>query len=406
MSKYSLYDLFHADREKYNEEYIKRFNDDNAIKLDIFIGGNQAFFCPSVALYRILLSIERTDKIIDKLYKRLPPKAIDQFAKRCLIDEIVLSNNIEGVHSTRKEILDILEDLSKQKKQNRFAGLVNKYALLMSNDKLLFETCEDIRKIYDDIFYAEIKMTDSTDLPDGKIFRKDSVGVYSASNKLIHNGLYPESVIIDTMERALKFLNDDKVDFLFRIAVFHYLFGYIHPFYDGNGRMSRFVSSYLLSHRFNHIIGYRLSYTIKENIGAYYDAFKKCNHPNNKADLTPFIEMFLNIVDISERQLCEALKKRVDRLDFYGKAIDKLPYGKDKVMHGLYFVLVQASLFSDIGIGLKELEQCMEMSYNTIKAKLKLIPEEFIVLKMNGRKKHLSINLDMIDKCIRENFGL
>lgn len=84
------------------------------------------------------------------------------------------------------------------------------------------------------------------------------------------------------MNKALAILNDKSIECVFRISIFHYLFGYIHPFYDGNGRTSRFISSYLLSKEFESIIGYRMSYSIKENINDYYKAFKVCNDPKNK----------------------------------------------------------------------------------------------------------------------------
>ena len=41
----------------------------------------------------------------------------------------------------------------------------------MKNETLPLQAPEDIRRIYDDIFYEEIKATDPEDLPDGKIFR-------------------------------------------------------------------------------------------------------------------------------------------------------------------------------------------------------------------------------------------
>ena len=58
----------------------------------------------------------------------------------------------------------------------------------------------------------------------------------------------------------------ENIEILIRISIFHYLIGYIHPFYNGNGRLSRFVSSYLLSRDLEPLLSYRLSYTIKENI--------------------------------------------------------------------------------------------------------------------------------------------
>lgn len=53
----------------------------------------------------------------------------------------------------------------------------------MKSENLPLQTPEDVRKIYDDIFYEEIKATDPDDLPDGKIFRKNDVGVYSPTDK-------------------------------------------------------------------------------------------------------------------------------------------------------------------------------------------------------------------------------
>lgn len=174
---------------------------------------------------------------------------------------------------------------------------------MIENESISFERPEGIRKIYDDIFGNEIN-----DLPDGKIFRKESVSVHSSAGKEIHRGLYPESKIIEAMSSSLDFLNNNKTDILIRTAVFHYLFGYIHPFYDGSGRTSRFISSYLLSKELTGLIGYRISYTIKGHIKAYYDAFKECNHPDSRGDLTPFLEMFLTVIDISEKQLYEVLR--------------------------------------------------------------------------------------------------
>ena len=115
-----------------------------------------------------MLSIERTNHKVDALCHALPEIALQQFQERCLIDEIVLTNHIEGVHSTRKEISEILQDLSKEHKRERFVGLVQKYAVLINEERIPMETAQDIRKIYDDIFYEEIKANDPEDLPDGK----------------------------------------------------------------------------------------------------------------------------------------------------------------------------------------------------------------------------------------------
>lgn len=400
MGKKTLYKLFYADPSAFKAEYDKRFNDENTIHLDIKIGEHAAFICESAEIFKLIISIERTNNLINRICNNLPEIALSQFQLRCLIDEIVLTNNIEGVHSTRKEISEILQDLSKNNKRERFVGLVKKYVLLMKNETLSLQTPEDIRKMYDDIFYEEIQATDPGDLPDGKIFRKSDVGVYSPAGKKIHDGLYPESEIISVMKKSLDFLNDSNYDFLLRIAVFHYLFGYIHPFYDGNGRTSRFISSYMLSQNLNKLIGYRISFTIKEHIGKYYEAFKICNHYNNRGDLTPFAEMFLKIVDISIRQLYQALSERSEKLMHYITLITQLPNADDESMCQLYDYLIQAALFSNMGISQKELEYEMGVSYNTVRSRLKRIPEELLITNKQGNRSFYLLDLKAVDELL------
>lgn len=401
MGKKTLYKLFYADSSAFNAEYDKRFNDENTIHLDIKIGEYSAFVCESAEIFKLIISIERTNNSINRICSNLPGIALSQFQQRCLIDEIVLTNNIEGVHSTRKEISEILQDLSKNNKRGRFVGLVKKYVLLMKNDSLSLQIPKDIRKIYDDIFYEEIKATDPDDLPDGQIFRKSDVGVYSPTGKKIHDGLFPESKIISVMKKSLDFLNNSNYDFLLRIAVFHYLFGYIHPFYDGNGRTSRFISSYLLSQGLNKLIGYRISFTIKENINKYYEAFKICNHYNNRGDLTPFAEMFLKIVDISMQQLYQALSERSEKLMHYVNLITQLPNADDESMCRIYDYLIQAALFSNIGISQKELEYEMGLSYNTVRSRLKRIPEELLITNKQGNRSFYLLHLKTVDELLK-----
>lgn len=398
MSRKTLKALFHMGVKDYKEEYEYRYNDENTIHLPVNIGDNTAFICQTPEIYKRIISIERLDKNVSELYSSFPDIAIEQFTTRCLIDEILLTNDIEGVHSTRKEIGEILQDLSTHNKRNRFVGLIAKYVMLERRQPMSFKTCQDIRKVYDDIFYEEIKANDPENLPDGEIFRRSGVEVQSAAQRVIHKGLMPESRIIETFEQSLSVLNDNDIDIFIRIAVFHYLFGYIHPFYDGNGRTSRFISSYLLSRELTPLIGFRLSYTIKENISKYYKAFEVCNDPHNKGELTPFVDMFLSIVEISMQQLLETLEEKKQKWDYYWKRIKLLPSADKANMFKLYDVLIQASLFSNIGIGRDELINHMGLSENTVRNRLKLIPDIMLIENRQKSKKYYLLNLEEADK--------
>lgn len=397
----SLLKIFYSDTENYNRIYESRYNSDVAVHLDFTIHQNKAFFIETPELLKIIISIQKLDKDIQAFVGYLPNLSITQFTKRCLIDEIVLSNNIEGVHSTRKEIDSVLTDLEKSDTKKRFKGLVNKYIMLMSNDTIAIESAKDIRNIYDEIALPEVIEDDPSNFPDGEIFRKNSVSVLSPTGKEIHKGLLPENKIIEAMNNAIYILNDNRIVDLLRVALFHYLFGYIHPFYDGNGRTSRFISSYLLSKQLEPLIGYRISYTIQENIKEYYDAFKTCNDPRNKGDLTPFLYMFTNIVYKSMYQLAQALSNRVSAMNHYLKAIPLLPEGTNQKLSNVYDYLVQATLFAEHGISTKELIENTGESRNTIKKRLLTI-ESYGLLneKKNGNEKFFTLNLNVVDEII------
>lgn len=369
MSYKSLLHLFYKDKKEYEELYNKRMSSENTYILPIKIGDYNAFYnlCPEI--YRISLKILQLDKKIADIKTFLPDVALMQFTKKCLIDEIKLTNDIEGVYSTRKELSSVLREMDKKEEKKRFYGLIKKYSILFNDEDFPLASSNDIRAIYDDLVLKEVIEDSPENVPDGEIFRRDMAEVTTPTQKVIHRGAYPETKIIQLMEQSLNILNKDEIPVLIRIPVFHYLFGYIHPFYDGNGRTSRFISSYLLSKEFEYLIGFRLSYTIKAHIKDYYDAFEECNDEKSRGDLTPFIIMFLGIILESFENLYDALEKRNNLLS---KHIDILK--KDSTMSedlkAVAFILIQASLFSDEGLTKKDLEMELNISPSTIDKRL------------------------------------
>lgn len=396
----SLLKLFYKDKELYEQEFNSRINSTTAVFIDFYVNNNQAFFIEDSELLKKVINIEKIDKSIHNLVQLLPKLSTNQFKKRCLIDEIVLSNKIEGVHSTRREIDNVLNDIDSNSSK-RFKGLVNKYVLLYNIENIEINTPKDIREIYNELALPEIIEDAPNNAPDGKMFRAESVSVMSPTGKSIHTGLYPEKAIIEAMQKAISLLDKDEILDLFKIAIFHYLFGYIHPFYDGNGRTSRFISSYLLSKCLEPIISFRISYTIQENIKQYYEAFKICNDPRNKGDLTPFLFMFIEIIEQSMQQLHEALSIRAKYFEHYSDAIELLPNSDNKKYCRIYYLLVQASLFSENGITIKELIENTDESRSTVLNRLKEISKhDLLVEKKPTKEKHFSLDLNKVDNII------
>lgn len=396
-----LKSLYYDNKEEYEALYESRFNSNECVHLSFSIANNPAFFLETPELIKKVVEITRLDKAISQLSNSLPGIALKQYINKCLIDEIVITNNIEGVHSTRKEIGEILDDLE-GKSGKRFFGLVNKYNALITGNYVSIKNSCDIRKLYDEMFLTEIIEENPKDTPDGEIFRKDNVNVVDARQKVIHHGLYPESKIISSMDDAINILNDDNIDPLFRISIFHYLFGYIHPFYNGNGRLNRFISSYYLANTLESIMGYRLSYTIKENINKYYKSFKVVNEEINKGDITPFIFTYLDFIKEAATNLRDGLTEKAKKLKLFAKQLASLPYGNDEKYSRLYYYLLQASLFSEIGISTTELLKYLNVSRPTLLKRLNNIDESnLLVTEKRDLNKFYQLNLDTLAEMIK-----
>lgn len=394
-----LSSLYYNHKDENEKLYQTRIQSEESVHLNFKIGDYPAFYMETPELIRKVVEITRLDKEIALLSKQLPRIALRQYINKCLIDEIVITNNIEGVHSTRREIGEILDSLE-EKNNRRFYGLVNKYVALLSGENLEIKRSQDIRKLYDEMFFSEVIEENPKDAPDGEIFRKEGVDIVNAAQKVIHEGVYPESEIIRKMDAALGILNDDSMEPLFRISIFHYLFGYIHPFYNGNGRMNRFISSYYLSQTLEPILGYRLSYTIKENVNRYYKGFKIVNDKVNRGDITPFIFVYLDFIKESALNLKEGLARKVNDLKRLSEQIPKLPSAKEEKFRKLYYVLLQASLFSEIGISTNELLKYLRISRPTLQKRLQEIEENnLLITEKREPYKFYQLNLENIGEC-------
>ena len=395
MSYLSLLHAYYGNKENYERLYEQRCAAESTRFLPIQIHDYPAFYCLCPEVYDLSAKIMVLDKQVSLIEQSLPGVALFQFARKCLIDEIKLSCDIEHVYSTRKELSDTLDSLE-TKKSGRFYGLVKRYNLL-NQEHLPLNSCADIRAIYDELVLEEVAKSSPDNVPDGAIFRKGLAEVTNSAQKVIHRGAYPEAKIIQLMEQSLHILNDTDIPGVIRVSLFHYLFGYIHPFYDGNGRTSRFVSSFLLAREFNYLIGYRLSYTIKENVSAYYKAFQDCNDPKNRGDLTPFIILFLSIVRESFEKLLFALQRRNAALAHYHHRIERMNTLSVDEQH-FCDVLLQATLFAEKGISKKTLGEVLGLSPSTVDKRLAKLRSTILVEHKDERPYTYTLDLAKLEQ--------
>lgn len=387
--------IFYKKPTEYESIYDARFNSEASIKLPIKIHENVGFIFNTNEITKLLVKIYKTINKINLLRTHLPNIAINSYIIKSLKDEIALTNEIEGVRSTRKEIEDAIDSI-KNDKSARFKGLVDKYFKLISNEIIPLNNCEDIRTIYDALVLPEIE---KENLPDGILFRKEPVQVVSATQKEKHREIMPESKIIESLDLCLDFLKNDDIDSLIKISAFHYLFGYIHPFYDGNGRTSRFISSYLIKNELDVLLALKLSYTVKNNINKYYKAFDICNDRKNKGDITFFVVTFLELLSQASDDLYTKIADLNDQLNYYNNIINTLV--NEKVLNDkqakCIFILCQNRLFDDTYMNMNTLTELLEKSDTTTRKILKSLESKNLLVKSRNKNQYLySANLDSL----------
>lgn len=396
-----LRSIFGESEEKAEAELTARLSDPSTIRFDVeFNEGHPSsmFVCMNAAVYRLLMNLEMINREIDGLVRHLPGRAVLSYTEQCLVDEIVLTNEIEGVHSSRREVSDALESLGgKKAKKGRFKGLIQAYKMLFDQRETgPQETCEDIRALYDKLVGPEIE---KDDLPDGSIFRKSEVSVRDSMDREVHRGVHPEKAIYRSLSQALALFDDERFSEhpFVPIAVFHYLFGYIHPFYDGNGRLNRFLSSRGLSGVFNPFISLRLSFSVRENLSEYYRAFLSCEHPLNKGDVTPFVLVFGKITMHAMQSMRASLKERLDKLEECEIALESLCDDLNPREREFASVLIVAALFSEHGISVAELARAFDLSYPTVRPALKVLEQKGLVdSEKVGRRMHYKISFETL----------
>lgn len=383
-------------QEEYEIEYIRRLEAPFTVHFNIPIhqynrkSAYPAFLCYTGEILRLVEKFYKTYEQFLYTVNTVPPVVLYQFTRLSIVEEVKSTNDIEGVHSTKKEIREIIE--KKGTHYHRLQSVVHQYLELLGEEEIKFDTCQDIRNFYDDFTHQEITRENPQNRLDGSLFRKEPVQIQAATGKTILQGLYPESRIIEALDQALRILHSEEYPLLIRLALFHYFFVYIHPFYDGNGRTDRFITSYFLSRKFHRLLAVRLSIYIKRNQSRYYHMLEEADSEKNRGDMTPFVMGFLEILIGSTEDTIGVLSRKNEQMRKYESRIDAFQL-KDKLLKEIYITLLQAALFYGEGISMADLMKVTGKNRGTIQKRIDEIPGNHLIVTKAGKTNYYKLNL-------------
>lgn len=383
-------------QEEYETEYIRRLEAPFTVHFNIPIhqynrkNAYPAFLCYTGEILRLVEKFYKTYEQFLYTVNTVPPVVLYQFTRLSIVEEVKSTNDIEGVRSTKKEIREIIE--KKGTHYHRLQSVVHQYLELLGEEEIKFDTCQDIRSFYDDFTHQEITRENPQNRLDGSLFRKEPVQIEAATGKTIHKGLYPESRIIEALDQALRILHSEEYPLLIRLALFHYFFVYIHPFYDGNGRTDRFITSYFLSRQFHRLLAVRLSIYIKRNQSRYYHMLEEADSERNRGDMTPFVMGFLEILIGSTEDTIGVLSRKNEQMRKYESRIDAFQL-QDKLLKEIYITLLQAALFYGEGISMADLMKVTGKNRGTIQKRIDEIPGNHLIVTKAGKTNYYKLNL-------------
>lgn len=405
----SLYKLFYKDKSenRFNAlqaELEKRLSADSTFKTGIITDSGELFLAVPRELSLLNERILRLERRVSAELRRLPPIAQGAMVRGLVINEVVSTNELEGVHSTRRQINDLLEDGLEQPTDTnkRFREFAKLYLELSNREKIYPSSPQDIRSIYDRIMRGEdmdgIK-------PDGRIFRKEAVDVWANSAKIVHSGVMPESRLIEMMSQMISLADSEDIPEIYSAIMAHFIFEYAHPFYDGNGRTGRYLLALYLGRPLSILTSLSLSRVIAENKTAYYKSFKDAEHPLNYGELTFFVMNILSNIQEAQTEILSDLDKKTTQLDDVEKRLDlfsKKYSISDARDINLLFQLVQHQLFSMFpAITLQEISNHVGLGKQMIRKHTKTLEEKGLIQAVTQRPLRFALS----DEAIHE-FGL
>lgn len=218
----------------------------------------------------------------------------EKYGMKAMEDEIISTLSIEKIDTKRESVREILNGKAPQS-QNEEKAYGIKRGLDFISDPANQITVENLRKLYqitiNDFLEPDVK------LPPDLLYRNDAVYVVGSSGHSVHSGLAVEKLPA-YINQLIRFIDDDhdEIDQVLKSAMIHYDFAYIHPYFDGNGRMARLLQLwYLVQKGYTSALFIPFSLFINQNKTGYYKSFKLISENQTETgipDMTPFLHFF------------------------------------------------------------------------------------------------------------------
>ncbi|MDF7665575.1 Fic family protein [Bifidobacterium sp. ESL0745] len=409
----TLASMYHADSSaniKSNHERAvrQRLEADSTFRTGIMADSGELFVAVPRQMSVKLESILDEERDIALLWSRLPGVMRWNYIYNFIAEELVATNEMEGVHSTKKEadlavksakaMVNASEDSrgSGYKKDNnvRFGEFAKLYMNLTDEKTDLPQTLQDLRMIYDQAVQGEI---DDKNLPDGEIFRKEDVEI-TGPHGVVHRGVAGEARISSMLTSMLYLTNSDEFPRVLSAIVSHFVFEYVHPFYDGNGRTGRYLLALYLCKALELPTVLSLARIIAENKNVYYKAFSEAEDTLNAGELTSFVLTMLDFISQAQHNLNDALTVELNHVSHADKICQIITKERHLSSHAdnLLFKVMQEELFdNEKGFTLDDAAEMLNLSKQSARRYCRELEKEGLIVRVSKKPLRLLASPDL-----------
>jgi len=234
------------------------------------------------------------------LFKEQSPQLLETLKQTAIIQSIESSNRIEGISAPLERIKAIAAEKTTpaNRSEQEIAGYRNVLNTIHSSFEHIPVTSNIVLQFHRDIYALSA-------IPGGsfKATENEIAEVYPDGSKVVRFKPISAFETPGAMEKLHSLFNSEldksQLEPLLIIATYVFDFLCIHPFNDGNGRMSRLLSLLLL-YKSGYEVGRFISLEklIEDNKESYYDALNKSSQGwhEGKHNLIPWWEYFLGIL--------------------------------------------------------------------------------------------------------------
>ena len=223
----------------------------------------------------------------------------DDYSLTAIEDEIVSTLSIEQIDTSRESVRNVLSGFAPQNEaENRIAGMKKGFEFIADKNNRI--TAETVRYLYE-IMVNPFLEDEKDRLSANQLYRTGAVHIVNQTrNVTVHDGMAHNKLSYHMDELFAFIQTQDSMNDLHKAAAIHYYFAYLHPYFDGNGRMARMLHLwYLLQQGYSASLFLPFSSIIQKTKQDYYKAFdytEKNVLISGRLDITPFLSYFADVV--------------------------------------------------------------------------------------------------------------